>query len=387
MKKFFEGNENLLSLMIKDKYVKVNKHPVYDLYIYSYTVKTVDEKKWNIVTERCRGLVLDGKMHAVAVPFFKFYNHFQTPLEKLNELKDIGYTAYEKLDGSLCNLFFVNDIEHFSSSSSFNSAQTNKALEIFNKKYKNACKTVIVKDNSITHIFEIIYPKNRIVVDYGDTEDLFLIGLRDNNTGKLIDIYGEYGNSLPFRRPNRIIGKGEFLHLVGGEWDRKEGYVLVFDDGTLLKLKYKEYFEYHFRISKLSSYEIWKHLQRGKYIKTYLKDIPDECYSYAHSIEKKIKDSYRKFKIKCKNIIKVYCKNNKFSINDAKDISRFWLHVNEMQSKNIITASELYVVMLLLRNNHVKARKYIYDCIKPEYERYGGVGEMNFSNKNKTIKI
>ena len=35
-----------------------------------------------------------------------------------------------------------------------------------------------------TYLFEIIYPENRIVVDYGDYKGLVLIDVIDNETGK-----------------------------------------------------------------------------------------------------------------------------------------------------------------------------------------------------------
>ncbi len=34
-----------------------------------------------------------------------------------------------------------------------------------------------------TYLFEIIYPENRIVIDYGDSDDLILLSIINNETG------------------------------------------------------------------------------------------------------------------------------------------------------------------------------------------------------------
>ena len=58
----------------------------------------------------------------------------------------------------------------FCAHGSFCSDQALKAEEIFHKKY-------LIQDvmKECTYCFGIIYPENKIVVDYGEIEDLFLL--------------------------------------------------------------------------------------------------------------------------------------------------------------------------------------------------------------------
>ncbi|MFB9080967.1 hypothetical protein ACFFWB_26745 [Flavobacterium procerum] len=60
--------------MISANYVRVNKHPEQDLYIYNYTQNAQFERVWNEITIACRGLILDKDLNVVARPFPKFFN-------------------------------------------------------------------------------------------------------------------------------------------------------------------------------------------------------------------------------------------------------------------------------------------------------------------------
>ena len=71
----------------------------------------------------------------------------------------------------------------FCTRGSFFSEQALKAEEIFNRKYSD--QDVM---RECTYCFEIIYPKNKIVVDYDKTEDLILLCITHVKSAKHVNI-------------------------------------------------------------------------------------------------------------------------------------------------------------------------------------------------------
>jgi RNA ligase len=60
---------------IETDYVSQQKHAEFPLVIYAYGRKTVKEQKWDAVTSKCRGIVVNRETgEVVARPFEKFHN-------------------------------------------------------------------------------------------------------------------------------------------------------------------------------------------------------------------------------------------------------------------------------------------------------------------------
>ncbi|RYG43105.1 MAG: hypothetical protein EOO01_21890, partial [Chitinophagaceae bacterium] len=93
----------------------------------------------------------------IAKSFDKFHN-----IEDNRHLISTDFVVQEKYDGSLIILFYYDQKWHVASRGSFESEQALKAEQILNDQY-----SVDDLDKSHSYIFEIIYPSNRIVVDYG----------------------------------------------------------------------------------------------------------------------------------------------------------------------------------------------------------------------------
>ena len=60
------------------------------------------------------------------------------------------------------------------------SEQATRATDLYRRKY-----TEFRPNPGLTYLFEIIYPGNRIVVDYGATEDLILLAVIDHRKPKV----------------------------------------------------------------------------------------------------------------------------------------------------------------------------------------------------------
>ncbi len=141
-------NKLLLKQMIDEGYVMVQKHPNADLFIYNYSRKCQYERNWNEITLLTRGLILDGDMNIVARPYKKFFNiEEHTP----EQIPNLPFEIYEKLDGSLGILFNYKNEWIIASRGSFTSDQAIKATEML----KNYDMSNLNKE--YTYIFEIIY--------------------------------------------------------------------------------------------------------------------------------------------------------------------------------------------------------------------------------------
>src|SRR4051794_7418638 len=161
--------------MIDEKYISVQTHPTEDLLIYNYTNKTQFDNKWNNETLHCRGLIMDSKRNIIARPFPKFFNVEQhtdpIPVEP--------FEVFDKLDGSLGILYHAGDTPQLATRGSFTSDQAIKGTEILHGRYP-----IVRFYTSWTFLFEIIYPANRIVVDYGPIEDIYLLTAINTATGE-----------------------------------------------------------------------------------------------------------------------------------------------------------------------------------------------------------
>mgnify|MGYP002467750141 CR=1 FL=1 len=211
---------NDLHQMIEEGYINAIKHPESDLWIYNYTPKTQYEKYWNDLTLACRGRVLDKDLNKVAVPFKKFFNWEEHQTEGMPSIPDEPFEVFEKMDGSLGILYWLNDKPMICTRKSFESSQALLASDWLHTRYKDSIKHL---QKGKTYLFEIIYPENKIVVDYGSKTGLFLLGIIDNKSEKDLPL-----ESLGFPVVNRFDGIKDIQQLKALNTPNSEGFVLKF---------------------------------------------------------------------------------------------------------------------------------------------------------------
>lgn len=160
-----------LEAMIAAGYVRTQRHPTQPLTIYNYTPKTQFEKFWNDVTKQCRGLIVHDDGTIVARPFPKFFNWGETQVDNFN--MDAMVTVTDKADGSLGILYPTPDGWAIATRGSFTSEQAIAATEMLRHQYAGWEPPANL--GPVTVLFEIIYPENRIVLDYQGARELRLI--------------------------------------------------------------------------------------------------------------------------------------------------------------------------------------------------------------------
>ena len=256
-------------------------HPTLPLTIWNYSEKVQYEGLWDEITLQTRGLVTDDEGNVVARPFKKFFN-----LEEGKHTPTEEFEVYEKMDGSLGILFFYEGQWVVATRGSFTSDQAMKAQEMIKSKY-------IVESipKGYTTLFEIIYPENRIVVDYGDEESLVVLGMNSRMSGKemdyesLLNVHNESGMTV-VKKYDKITDYTFLKKMIA---DTHEGFVVRFSNGERIKIKGEEYLRLHKIMTNLSTTAVWEVLSNGGNIENLLKNVPDEFFQKIKEYERTLK--------------------------------------------------------------------------------------------------
>ena len=288
-------SKKLLDEMIEEKYVNVQKldtgDPSTDLWLLNYSKSCQLDHIWNNVTTQCRGLIIDMFGNIKARPFVKFYNYEE--LEGLGiSVPDLPFDAYEKMDGSLGIMYWVNDIPYLATRGSFNSEQCKHGTELLHTKYKNMWDRF---DRNKTYLFEIIYPEDKHCIVYGpEVDDIFLLAVIDTETGLETDSIDNYRDVLAVTK--HYDGIKDWKN-IRNEFDgnNREGFVIRFSNGFRMKLKYEQYFKIHFLRSMLSKKYIVECLSDNKInnIEEYINQLDEENQIYYRVKMKEILDRYK----------------------------------------------------------------------------------------------
>jgi T4 RnlA family RNA ligase len=260
-------------------------HPNLHLTIWNYSQQTQYEGKWDEITLACRGLVtIDETGEVIARPFKKFFN-----MEEGKHTPTSEFEVYEKMDGSLGIAFYYQDRWVFASRGSFTSDQAIKGYGMF-VNLLNTSRTHFSK--GYTYLFEIIYPENRIVVDYVDAERLVLLGKIGTLSGE------EYSLNL-FRKDPAVDVVREYTikdytklkSLIG---DNFEGFVVRFSNGDRMKIKGEEYLRLHKIMTEISTKSVWECLSQGDDLYKILEDVPDEFFAKIDEYAEELTSQYIK---------------------------------------------------------------------------------------------
>ena len=295
LKQLLLMNWDVLDQLLENGYIKAKKHPKVDLYIYNYTAKTQYERMWNDWTLSCRGLIMNKNREVIARPFPKFFNLGEMESQIIpNE----PFEVFDKVDGSMGVLYWANNQPFIATRGSFNSEQSKKANSILYQKYQDNLSKL---DRSKTYVFEIIYPENRIVVDYGDREELILLGIIDTQTG-----IEEPLQNIGFPLVTQFNGVRDLSKLKSLEENNREGFVVKFKSGLRIKVKFDEYQRIHRIVTNVSSIDIWDYLKNGLPFDEILERVPDEFYDWVRETEQRIKKQYMYIEETAKREIKQF---------------------------------------------------------------------------------
>lgn len=275
---------------IADGLITARPHPQGGLTIYNYTPKVQYDRLWDNVTRACRGLILDDQGNVVARPFQKFFN-----LDELDasEIPNEPFDVYEKIDGSLGIVYWKDRRPAIATRGSFESEQALHATALLRYRYTDSIKYL---NPEITYLFEIVYPENRIVVDYGNMDDIFLLAAIETATG--VEVENPKLPGIPYVK--RYDGIKDLASIREIQQDNAEGFVIRFKSGLRVKLKFADYVRLHRLMTHVSPKSIWEYLASGQSFDHLLEQVPDEFYKRVKSQQEQFQKSYAEIKSICK---------------------------------------------------------------------------------------
>ena len=298
----------------------------YNISIFNYRLAqykdfvTPIENRPDVKAYEMRGLTFvfneDGSLFRRFLLLEKFFNLNQVPESMYSIVKNYKIKFINnKEDGSIASFIKLpNGRVLGKSKMGFDNEQSNGINRIY--RTRTDVKTFVdwCLNNDITSIFEYVSPANRIVLRYLD-EDLILLRMRDNTTGKHLDIknYLDKIGTIriaPFEDDNKDLDS--LIEVIAKEVD-KEGVIVQAEDkygkDFFFKLKTPWYMSLH----GLLTDDIYReHIIIGYILEEKIDDvlgqIPVEQHEARERIEKIIKIVKEQIDIKVKDIEKSYQK-------------------------------------------------------------------------------
>lgn len=230
-----------------------------DLLLLNYTsqahnVLHVYDKGWSSELKLCRGLVFSFKdnIKLVSRGFEKFFNANETRRSLYEELiskynDKTKFNAYEKIDGHMIEYFEYDNDLCATTRGKFNTASAQESLSLMTKEEWLKCKSYLKRKYDIelmTIVCELVTPSSKVLVDYFNKENIYILALYDIKGNKIDYKYLEEIASLiknakvPETKTFSMIEM--FQEVARRDVDNHEGWVLDLN-GVLLKFKYNNY--------------------------------------------------------------------------------------------------------------------------------------------------
>lgn len=287
--KFFIDSKYIEEGLISEK-----EHPSEPYLIYNYTQKCQFAKAWDETTKQCRGLIVHKETREIiARPFSKFFNYEEHVMEGSTlpkipegEIPEV----YDKRDGSIGILYFGTDgMPWIATRGSFTSDQAIWATNYFREHHAGHWF-----NTKFTFLFEIIFPENRIVVNYGGREGLDLLAIIDTETGEEMAFNPAEEGFKKLGIPAEQYSFSSVEELKAKNTQNIEGFVLFFRENKMrVKIKFEEYVKLHKVMTGLSEIGIWEMLRDGKDIIAIMEDVPDEMHQWLVDVSLKILNAYQ----------------------------------------------------------------------------------------------
>jgi len=196
-----------------------------------------------------RGNVYDETGECVCACFRKFFNLNERPETRLESIKDRIVQIQEKRDGSLLApvLSSLGRVV-FKTKKSFSSDVALLANQCVTKEVLELSR--IFLEMGYTPLFEFTHPDSKVVLDYGPIPQFTLLSARSFSSGEEMTYSELSGIAEQFLSPSLTV-----IPVVPYSWVEVkslletakgiEGFVLILDDGTKVKVKTEEYLRLH----------------------------------------------------------------------------------------------------------------------------------------------
>ena len=201
------------------------------------------------IRREARGLIFDADGNLMSRPFHKFFNINEREETQTNVV-DMSqpHVIMEKMDGSMIRPILVDGYLRLATKMGVTNVAMDAeawlaAQDPSLKEWMRRCV-----EDSVTPIFEWVSPFNQIVLAYEEA-DLVYLGTRDNSTGAYV-----MDTSCPFNAVPRYGSvEGNIADYVTRQRgaEGREGDIIRFADGHMLKVKNDWYVRIHKTVDRI----------------------------------------------------------------------------------------------------------------------------------------
>lgn len=270
----------LLQQMIDEGYIRRRSHPTLPLFILNYSEKAMYDKVWNQATITCRGLIVDDNNGVIiARSWPKFFNLGQVEADVVGMEDTVEIT--DKADGSLGIAYTTPDGVAIATRGSFTSDQA-----VWATNWVRGNTLAFWPMQGLTPLFEIVYPRNRIVLDYGKWEGLILLGAVDTERGNTYGPYEAAGMLQWSGQTTEVFPEhtmAEFMAGPNANRSNSEG-VVVRSGHKMVKIKQADYLALHKLVTGLSTTSVWESLMDGYTVAEICAPLPDEFHDWVRTV-------------------------------------------------------------------------------------------------------
>lgn len=200
----------------------------------------------NAMRRECRGLIFYPNGDLMSRPFHKFFNVNEKEETQINRI-DLSqpHVIMEKLDGSMIRPVVIDGQLRLGTKMGVTEVAMNAEVWLAARGDNVKSWLWMCIENGVTPIFEWTSRKNQIVIDY-DVDNLILTACRRNLTGEYFlpnvddgcpfDIVPTYGS---------VSGNLADYIARAREMEGREGDIIRFADGHMLKIKNDWYVRIH----------------------------------------------------------------------------------------------------------------------------------------------
>jgi RNA ligase len=260
-----------------------------DLVLYNYSDLTTFQKLWNEHTINSRGTIynkLTGETISKALSKFKNFGELDLETQQ-SALRARKFEVFTKEDGSCGICAFYNGKWNVTTRGSFESEQAIKATQMLSN------YNLSQLNRSFTYIVEIIYPENRIIVDYGSKESLVLLACIETKTGREADLEALVSHvPFPITQSHKFKSIDDVIEAVSKMDANSEGYVVKLRNGLRFKVKSPEYLKLARLMSRMSPLTLWENMKDGKVSTKLMQSIPEEFRADYEVIQQELESQY-----------------------------------------------------------------------------------------------
>jgi RNA ligase len=325
------------------------------LVLYGYTDACTFDRAWDEYTRIARGLILDKETgEIIAKPFPKFFNLGEMEETFLVNLPKLPYKAFEKVDGSLGIIFNHNGQWKVATRGSFYSDQAVKGQELLLKYDLGSIPT------GLTLLVEIIYPENKIIVNYGNEEKLVVLGgfSRELGTEILPEVMQFHAQNMGMEMARSYDYTIEQMITLQKTLPKdQEGFVVRFENGLRVKIKGDEYMRIAKLMSSLSPIALWETMKNGKVDTFYLQQLPEELRKDYEPVVEELEKQHRKILLEVAEDVSHHFAEVECQPNWRKTVGLY------LANNKVRHGSAIFSFML---KNHDALEKYVMKQIRPD---------------------